>query len=104
MSSIRSLSGDRHVGRVHDVEADVRDEGAAVGRDAPGRRVGVVDRRDVRHVGELGQQRRDVALTAADVDRLVGADDDVDGVARLGGEPVLEQAPGRRWSPSPGAE
>ena len=91
ISSICSLSAIGMSTGFTTSSADVGDQGAAVGRDRRRGSVRVVDAR------RRAAARRASASSACDgrlgwrVDAAVGADDDVDGVAGLGREALLEQ-------------
>ena len=83
---------DRHVRRVDDVEPGVGDQGAAVRRRCcPGWRRGRRRRATCGTARDLGEQRGDVRRDGGVGDRPVGPHDDVDGVAGLRRELVLEQ-------------
>ena len=77
------------------VVADRGEGGAAVVGEPAGRVEGVLDRRDVRLSGDLGERGLDVALGPGPLERAVAGAEDDDGLrARLGLEALLEEVLG----------
>ena len=83
--------GNRHVDRVCNVQADVGEQGAAVGGDRARRGIWILDSRDMRLIGETPEQVRNRCLHRGVRCASFGAYDDVNGVAGLTREPVGQQ-------------